>query len=161
MPKYVDTIQFCELERDLKILNAGDFTEIGEKGVNLSGGQKARLGLARAVYQDRDIYLLDDPISALDVKVRKNIINNVINGHLKGKTTILVTHAIDFLHLADKVIIMDEGKINAFGHFNDIQENKLLKELLETNKINKETVKEETSANKETKEEEKSSTASP
>jgi len=50
MPKYVDTIQFCELERDLKILNAGDFTEIGEKGVNLSGGQKARLGLARAVY---------------------------------------------------------------------------------------------------------------
>jgi len=112
MPKYVDTIQFCELERDLKILNAGDFTEIGEKGVNLSGGQKARLGLARAVYQDRDIYLLDDPISALDVKVRKNIINNVINGVLKGKTTILVTHAIDFLHLADKVIIMDEGKIN-------------------------------------------------
>ena len=151
MPKYVDTIQFCELERDLKILNAGDFTEIGEKGVNLSGGQKARLGLARAVYQNRDIYLLDDPISALDVKVRKNIINNVINGMLKGKTTILVTHAIDFLHLADKVIIMDEGKINAQGHFNDLQENALLKELLETNKINKETVKEETAAKKEKK----------
>ena len=136
----------------MKILGAGDFTEIGEKGVNLSGGQKARLGLARAVYQDRDIYLLDDPISALDVKVRKNIINNVINGLLKGKTTVLVTHAIDFLHLADKVIIMDEGKINAFGHFNDIQENELLKELLETNKINKDTVKEETSASQETKE---------
>jgi len=158
---YYDTIKLCELERDFEILPAGDLTEIGERGINLSGGQKARIGLARAVYQDRDIYLLDDPISALDVKVRKNIINNVINGLLKGKTTILVTHAIDFLHLADKVIIMDEGKINAFGHFNDIQENKLLKELLETNKINKETVKEETSANKETKEEEKSSTASP
>lgn len=156
MPKYVDTIQYCELERDLKILNAGDFTEIGEKGVNLSGGQKARLGLARAVYQDRDIYLLDDPISALDVKVRKNIINNVINGMLKGKTTILVTHAIDFLHMADKVIIMDEGKINAFGHFNDIQENELLKELLETNKINKETVKEETTASKDTTKDDKS-----
>ena len=146
MPRYVDTIQYCELERDLKILNAGDFTEIGEKGVNLSGGQKARLGLARAVYQNRDIYLLDDPISALDVKVRKNIINNVINGVLKGKTTILVTHAIDFLHLADKVVIMDEGKIDAQGRFDDLQENKLLKELLETNKINKETVKEETQA---------------
>ena len=156
MPKYVDTIQYCELERDLKILNAGDFTEIGEKGVNLSGGQKARLGLARAVYQDRDIYLLDDPISALDVKVRKNIINNVINGLLKGKTTILVTHAIDFLHMADKVIIMDEGKIAANGHFNDIQENELLKELLETNKINKDTVKEETTASKETPQDEKS-----
>ena len=148
MPKYVDTIQYCELERDLKILKAGDFTEIGERGVNLSGGQKARLGLARAVYQDRDIYLLDDPISALDVKVRKNIINNVINGILKGKTTVLVTHAIDFLHLADKVIIMDQGKINAFGHFDDIQDNKLLQELLETNKINKETVKDETTAKK-------------
>ena len=121
--KYVDTIQFCELERDLEILTAGDFTQIGEKGVNLSGGQKARLGLARAVYQDRDIYLLDDPLSALDVHVRKNIINNVINGVLKEKTRILVTHSIDFLHLADKVVIMDDGKIKATGSFESLKEN--------------------------------------
>lgn len=69
--RYVDTIQYCELESDLKVLKAGDQTEIGEKGVNLSGGQKARLGLARAVYANREIYLMDDPISALDAHVRK------------------------------------------------------------------------------------------
>jgi len=86
----------------------------------LSGGQKARLGLARAVYQNRDIYLLDDPVSALDVHTRKNIINNVINGMLKGKTCILVTHAIDFLHLADKVVIMAEGKVDACGSYYDL-----------------------------------------
>jgi len=94
-------------------MNAGDFTEIGEKGINLSGGQKARLGLARAVYQDKDIYLLDDPISALDAHVRKNIINNVINGVMANKTRVLVTHAIDFIHLADHIIMMDKGKITA------------------------------------------------
>ena len=76
--KYVDTIQICELERDLQILGCGDLTEIGEKGINLSGGQKARIGLARAVYAQKDIYLLDDPISALDASVRKKIIENVI-----------------------------------------------------------------------------------
>lgn len=94
-------------------MNAGDFTQIGEKGINLSGGQKARLGLARAVYQDKDIYLLDDPISALDAHVRKNIINNVINGVMANKTRVLVTHAIDFIHLADHIIMMDKGKITA------------------------------------------------
>ena len=76
--RYVDTIQICELERDLQILGCGDLTEIGEKGINLSGGQKARIGLARAVYAQKDIYLLDDPISALDASVRKKIIENVI-----------------------------------------------------------------------------------
>ena len=69
--RYVDTIQYCELESDLKVLKAGDQTMIGEKGVNLSGGQKARLGLARAVYANKEIYLMDDPISALDAHVRK------------------------------------------------------------------------------------------
>jgi len=88
-------------------MTSGDYAEIGEKGINLSGGQKARLGLARAVYQDKDIYLMDDPISALDAHVRKNIINNVIGGVLAKKTRILVTHAIDFIHLADHIVIMD------------------------------------------------------
>lgn len=71
--EYVDTIIACELERDLLILPAGDQTEIGEKGINLSGGQKARVSLARAVYSNKDIVLMDDPISALDANVRKNI----------------------------------------------------------------------------------------
>lgn len=67
---YVDTIQFCEFERDICMAIKGDHTLVGDKGMGLSGGQKARLGLARAVYQDKDIYLMDDPISALDAHVR-------------------------------------------------------------------------------------------
>ena len=82
---------------DLAILPAGDDTEIGEKGINLSGGQKARVGLARAVYADTDIVIMDDPMSALDTHVRKNIFDYVLQGMLKGKTNILVTHATEFL----------------------------------------------------------------
>ena len=143
MDKYVDTIQFCELERDLEIMNAGDLSEIGEKGINLSGGQQARLGLARAVYQDKDIFLLDDPISALDAHVRKNIINNVINGMLKHKTRILVTHAIDFIHMADKIVIMEKGRIAAQGTYEELLENPIFKRLQDINKINKDVTQKE------------------
>ena len=111
--RYYDTIMLCELERDLEILQCGDLTEIGEKGINLSGGQKARVGLARAVYANKDIYLLDDPISALDAHVRKKVIENVIMTKLQNKTRILVTHAIDFVHHSDSLIIMDKGQIVA------------------------------------------------
>jgi len=121
--RYVDTIQYCELESDLKELKSGDQAEIGERGINLSGGQKARIGLARAVYQDSDIYLMDDPISALDSHVRKQIMSNVINGVLSKKTRILVTHAVDFMHLADHIIIMDQGRIAAQGLYNDLKKN--------------------------------------
>ena len=75
--KYVETVVACQLEPDLEIMPAGEFSEIGEKGINLSGGQKARVSLARAVYQDADIVLMDDPISALDANVRKAIFNQV------------------------------------------------------------------------------------
>lgn len=112
-------------------------TEIGERGVNLSGGQKARIGLARAVYRDSDIYLMDDPISALDSQVRRQIINNVINGALKDKTRILATHAIDFVHQADHIIIMDQGQIAAQGPYTELKQNKIFQELLEINKLNK------------------------
>ena len=81
-------------------------TEIGEKGINLSGGQKARVSLARAVYADLPIVLMDDPISALDANVKKRIFKNVFNGSFKGKTRVLVTHAVDFLHLVDRIIVM-------------------------------------------------------
>ena len=135
--KYYDTIQLCELSRDLEILQAGDLTEIGEKGINLSGGQKARVSLARAVYSDKDIYLMDDPISALDASVRKQIIENVILGKLKQKTRVLVTHAIDFVHFADSIIIMDKGRIAAKGSFEDLKDNASLQNLLEINQLNK------------------------
>lgn len=111
--KYNQVIKDCELERDLQILPSGDFTEIGEKGINLSGGQKARISLARAVYSNKDIILMDDPISALDANVRKKIFKNVIMKQFRGKTRILVTHAVDFLKLTDRIIIMKSGEIAA------------------------------------------------
>ena len=87
-------------------MTAGDLTEIGEKGINLSGGQKARVSLARAVYKRPDVVIMDDPISTLDSYTRKKIFEDVFQGLLKGKTRILATHAIDFVHLADRVVIM-------------------------------------------------------
>ena len=134
--RYVDTIRMCELERDLQILSAGDFTEIGEKGINLSGGQKARISLARAVYSNNDIFLMDDPISAVDANVKRKLIQNVILGHLASKTRVLVTHAIDFLHLADRVILMQQGRILAQGSYDDLKDNPQMQKLIKINKFN-------------------------
>ena len=85
---------------------AGDMTEIGERGINLSGGQKARVSLARAVYSDRDVYLLDDPLSAVDTHVAEHIFDQCITGKLAKKTVVLVTHAVQFLPRCDKVIVL-------------------------------------------------------
>ena len=118
--KYNETIKICELTRDLEILPDHDQTEIGEKGINLSGGQKARISLARAIYADREMILLDDPISALDANVKKKIFENVLLDHLKDKTVILVTHAIDFLHLVDRIVVFNEGEIVLQGSYEEI-----------------------------------------
>ncbi len=91
-------MRICQLELDLASLPAGDNTEIGEKGINLSGGQKARVSLARAVYSDKPIILMDDPISAVDSNIKKKIFEQVFMSKLKGKTRVLVTHAVDYLH---------------------------------------------------------------
>jgi ABC-type bacteriocin/lantibiotic exporter with double-glycine peptidase domain len=91
-------LRICQLELDLASLPAGDNTEIGEKGINLSGGQKARVSLARAVYSDKPIILMDDPISAVDSNIKKKIFEQVFMSKLKGKTRVLVTHAVDYLH---------------------------------------------------------------
>jgi ABC-type bacteriocin/lantibiotic exporter with double-glycine peptidase domain len=119
--RYQETIKACQLQRDLEILPSGDLTEIGEMGINLSGGQKARVSLARAVYADTDILLMDDPISALDADVRKKVFKQVFQGICKNKTRVLVTHAVDFLKLADKIAIMNKGEITAFGSYDDLQ----------------------------------------
>ena len=129
--KYVDTMLACQLEPDLKEMPAGDHSEIGEKGINLSGGQKARVSLARAVYADSDIILMDDPISALDAHVRKQIFLQVFQNILKDRTRILVTHAIDFVHLADRVVIMKEGKIAAHGSYDELKDNEYMKQVME------------------------------
>ena len=118
--KYQTILDLCELNQDLQAFPGGDLTEIGEKGVNLSGGQKARISLARAMYCDNDIYILDDPISALDAHVGKNIMNNCIMGYLKGKTIILATHALQYAAFADKIYYMKNGEITWEGPYNEL-----------------------------------------
>ncbi|KAF8379641.1 hypothetical protein HHK36_029084 [Tetracentron sinense] len=109
--RYQETIQKCSLVKDLEMLPFGDLTEIGERGVNLSGGQKQRIQLARALYQDADIYLLDDPFSAVDAHTATSLFNEYVMGSLSGKTVLLVTHQIDFLPAFDSVLLMSDGEI--------------------------------------------------
>lgn len=101
------------------MLPAGDQTEIGEKGINLSGGQKQRISLARAVYSRADIYLLDDPLSAVDSHVGKHIFDKVIgpNGMMAGKTRLLVTHGISYLPQVDTIHVMNSGEITESGPY--------------------------------------------
>ncbi|CAD8149098.1 unnamed protein product [Paramecium pentaurelia] len=120
--KYNDAIKYSCLEQDIKILDKGETTMIGEKGVNLSGGQKARISLARALYSDCDIYLLDDLISAVDMHVGKFIIEKCLCEHLNGKTIILITHALYSCQFADRIILMDNGQIIKEGTLDDIKE---------------------------------------
>lgn len=109
--KYKEVISLCELEEDIKEFRGGDMAELGEKGLNLSGGQKARISLARALYSNADIYLLDDPLSAVDAFVGKKLLNRIFKEYLEGKTRILVTHAIQIVDDLDEVIYMKDGKI--------------------------------------------------
>lgn len=153
--RYNKVIEACQLEPDLKILPAYDMTEIGEQGINLSGGQKARVSLARAVYADADLICMDDPVSALDAHVRKNIFKQVFKGVCKDKTRILCTHAIDFLHLADKVVIMDNGKITACGAYKDLQDNKHLVAIMEAHEYQNQLTLEQTKQMAENPKEEK------
>ncbi|KAJ6874748.1 hypothetical protein NC652_034450 [Populus alba x Populus x berolinensis] len=109
--RYHDTLERCSLVKDLELLPYGDLTEIGERGVNLSGGQKQRIQLARALYQNADIYLLDDPFSAVDAHTATSLFNEYIMGALSRKTVLLVTHQVDFLPAFDSVMLMSDGEI--------------------------------------------------
>ena len=145
--KYQKILNLCELNQDLNSLSGGDLTEIGEKGVNLSGGQKARISLARAMYCDNDIYIMDDPISALDAHVGKNIMHNCIIGYLKGKTRILATHALQYTSFADRIYYMEKGEIKWEGTYQELVEQKFYSEFAE--KI-KSKIKEEKESEKDT-----------
>ncbi|KAK8630776.1 hypothetical protein V6N13_079552 [Hibiscus sabdariffa] len=118
--KYREVISVCSLEKDLEMMEFGDQTEIGERGINLSGGQKQRIQLARAVYQDCDIYLLDDIFSAVDAHTGTNIFKECVRGALKDKTILLVTHQVDFLHSVDLILVMRNGMIVQSGKYNDL-----------------------------------------
>jgi ATP-binding cassette subfamily C (CFTR/MRP) protein 1 len=118
---YQKTVRACALVEDLAILPDGDRTEVGEKGISLSGGQKARLQLARAVYARADVYLFDDILSAVDQHVGRHIINHVIgpNGLLRGRTRVLATNSIPVLQEAEQIVLVDNGRITEQGSYVD------------------------------------------
>ncbi|GJJ12903.1 hypothetical protein Clacol_007149 [Clathrus columnatus] len=119
--KFDSIIRACSLVQDLKMLPQGDRTEIGEKGINLSGGQKARVSLARAAYSDTEVVLLDDPLSAVDAHVGKALLEQcLLSGPLAGRTRILVTHALHVLKHVDYVYVMDNGIIKEQGTYQDL-----------------------------------------
>ncbi|KAF9349026.1 hypothetical protein BGX26_012627 [Mortierella sp. AD094] len=120
--RYQRVLQACSLSQDLEMLPAGDQTEIGERGINLSGGQKQRVSLARAAYQDSDIYLFDDPLSAVDAHVDHHLWCNLIGpqGLLKNKTRLLVTHGIHHLSEVDQIVVLKDGVIEEQGDYNGL-----------------------------------------
>ncbi|CAG5018016.1 unnamed protein product [Parnassius apollo] len=129
--RYKKVVSACALLRDFELLPAGDATLVGERGISLSGGQRARIGLARACYRQADLYLLDDPLSAVDTHVGKHLISECITGFLRNTTRILVTHQLHHLKAADNVIILRNGEIETQGTFEEVSRSPLFEELLE------------------------------
>uniref|UniRef100_H3DGG8 ATP-binding cassette, sub-family C (CFTR/MRP), member 2 n=1 Tax=Tetraodon nigroviridis TaxID=99883 RepID=H3DGG8_TETNG len=124
--RFWQVIDACALAPDLKLLAGGELTEIGEKGINLSGGQKQRVSLARAAYSQADIYLLDDPLSAVDSHVGKHLFDKVIGpkGILKDKTRILVTHGVGFLPFVDEIVVLVDGAVSEVGSYKSLRASK-------------------------------------
>ncbi|KAF5283717.1 hypothetical protein FQR65_LT13752 [Abscondita terminalis] len=120
--RYDEVVKVCALESDFQLLPYGDNTIIGERGSSLSGGQRSRVNLARAIYRDADIYLLDDPLSAVDTRVGKEIFKNCIKSYLKHKAVVLVTHQLQYLKDADYLIILENGQLLAQGTPEELQE---------------------------------------
>ena len=119
---YNRVVESCALAPDLEMLPGGDQTEIGEKGINLSGGQKQRISMARSVYNNGSLYLLDDPLSAVDAHVGKHIFERVIGprGLLRNKTRVLVTHGVSFLPEVDNILVMKDGTITESGSYEEL-----------------------------------------
>ncbi|KAF7824758.1 ABC transporter C family member 3-like isoform X1 [Senna tora] len=118
--RYEKILEACSLNKDLEILSFGDQTIIGERGINLSGGQKQRIQLARALYQDADIFLFDDPFSAVDAHTGSHLFKECLLGLLSSKTVIYVTHQVEFLPAANLILVMKDGKITQCGKYNDL-----------------------------------------
>ncbi|XP_023233961.1 multidrug resistance-associated protein 4-like [Centruroides sculpturatus] len=119
--KYSDILKITALEKDISLFPEEDLTVVGERGVMMSGGQKARINLARALYVDADIFLLDDPLSAVDAPVAKHLFVKCIKEYLKEKVCILVTHQIQFLNSTTKILVLNKGKCEFFGNRNEMK----------------------------------------
>ena len=141
--KYETILEKCQLKYDLDNFEGKDLTEIGEKGINLSGGQKVRVSLARTVYANPDIYLFDDPISALDANIGKKIMKELIIDYLKNKTRVVVTHALQYLKYMDRIIYMKNGRIEWVGNYEEIQSQDFFVAMKKLSKLNNEKSDEE------------------
>ncbi|KAK0161586.1 hypothetical protein PV327_010042 [Microctonus hyperodae] len=139
--RYQEITQVCSLLHDFKQLPKGDLTIVGDRGASLSGGQRARINLARAIYRQADLYLLDDPLSAVDTRVARHLFERCILNFLQGKTRILITHQVHFLKQADIIAVMEHGFIRNQGSFNSLKSsnefNEILNQLNEDDTIEK------------------------
>lgn len=134
--KYQRIIESCSLQTDLEHFSKGDLTHIGQRGVSLSGGQRARICLARALYTDADIFLLDDPLSAIDVQVGNHLFKDCIRGLLSEKICVLVTHQHQFLKNADVILVMEQGSIACQGKYDELQDKEILSKFVIVGKEN-------------------------
>uniref|UniRef100_A0A8C3WXL7 ATP-binding cassette sub-family C member 10 n=1 Tax=Catagonus wagneri TaxID=51154 RepID=A0A8C3WXL7_9CETA len=128
---YKEVLEACALNDDLSILPAGDQTEVGEKGVTLSGGQRARIALARAIYQEKELYLLDDPLAAVDADVASHLLHRCILGVLSHTTRLLCTHRTEYLEKADVVLLMENGRLVQAATAQSVQTPEKTKEALD------------------------------
>uniref|UniRef100_UPI0005CAB691 ABC transporter C family member 3-like n=1 Tax=Fragaria vesca subsp. vesca TaxID=101020 RepID=UPI0005CAB691 len=117
---YEDVLEACALDQDVKMWEDGDLTVVGERGMNLSGGQKQRIQLARAVYSDSDVYILDDPFSAVDAHTGTHLFKKCLLQHLSLKTVIYATHQLEFLEAADLILVIKGGQIAQSGKYEDL-----------------------------------------
>nr|GMD32326.1 ABC transporter C family member 8 [Ipomoea batatas] len=118
--RYDEAVRVSALDKDIDSFDYGDLAEIGERGLNMSGGQKQRIQLARAVYSDADIYLLDDPFSAVDAHTASTLFNDCVMSVLAMKTVILVTHQVEFLSAVDHILVLEGGKMTSSGSYNEL-----------------------------------------
>nr|QCO93577.1 ATP-binding cassette subfamily C member 6 [Chilo suppressalis] len=118
--KYKEVVRVCALQKDFQQFPHGDQTLVGERGASLSGGQRARINLARAVYRQADVYLLDDPLSAVDAHVGRQLFDECIGGYLRHTTRVLVTHQLHYLKDADYILIMNNGAVEAKGTYDEL-----------------------------------------
>ncbi|XP_036147849.1 multidrug resistance-associated protein 4 [Monomorium pharaonis] len=118
--RYTQVTNVCALTKDFRQFPQGDMTMVDDRGVSLSGGQRARINLARAIYKQADLYLLDDPLSAVDTRVARQLYSKCITDYLYGKTRILVTHQLQFLKRVDHIVVLDRGFVKMQGSYNEL-----------------------------------------